>query len=44
MKFSIRKNIDVADFDEDGNVALEYLPEWQDWPTPVQQLLGEVFG
>ncbi len=44
MKFYIRKDIDWADFDEDGNVALEYLPERRDCPTPDRQLMEEVFG
>lgn len=34
----------MTDFDEDGNVALEYLPEWQDCPIPDRRLLEEVFG
>jgi len=44
MKLSIRKDVYVADFGEDGNVVLEYLPACRDWPIPVRQLLGEVFG
>jgi len=44
MKFSIRKDIDVTNFDEDRNGALEYLPEYQDCPIPDRHLLKEVFG
>ncbi len=34
----------MTEFDEDGNVVLEYLPECRDWPILDRRLLEEVFG